>query len=282
MHKTSIVIGSVVAAAIATVAYAATNRVSVEEKGGERCILSNGIPDHATGSFPNRGNPNRISTQDIEFCVTRSPEKGSTARRAQYTGIMKNGILIRPGTADWYDASSSRGHSRDRSSGWNLDGMGPDNTLGIDAQNAHVDNRGIYHYHGMPDALKGTASETFVGYAADGFEIHYVGSAAQSSWQLKSGTRPTAPYGAYDGSYNQDFEYVAGSGNLDECNGASVDGKYMYFATDTYPYFSRCLYGTEISSYGGGERGGGQRGERANGNGGIFSGLFGQRPPRRN
>jgi hypothetical protein len=30
------------------------------------------------------------------------------------------------------------------------------------------------------------------GYAADRFEIHYGGPAATSSWQLKSGTRPTA------------------------------------------------------------------------------------------
>lgn len=45
-------------------------------------------------------------------------------------GIAKNGIIIRPGTADYFDASSPRGHSCNRSSGWNLDGMGPDNTLG--------------------------------------------------------------------------------------------------------------------------------------------------------
>ena len=45
-------------------------------------------------------------------------------------GIAKNGIIIRPGAADYFDASSPRGHSCNRSSGWNLDGMGPDNTLG--------------------------------------------------------------------------------------------------------------------------------------------------------
>lgn len=39
--------------------------------------------------------------------------------------IAKNGIIIRPGTADYFDASSPRGHSRNRSSDWNLDGMGP-------------------------------------------------------------------------------------------------------------------------------------------------------------
>lgn len=264
-------------AAIATAAYAATNKVSVKNTAGDRCIISNGIPDHPTGQFPTNGNPNRISTQDVEFCVTRTPEKGNRAQRAATVGIAKNGVIIRPGTADWYDASSSRGHSRDRSSGWNLEGMGS-GLLGLDFQNAHVGPEGDYHYHGMPDALKGSASETFVGYAADGFEIHYIGSSAKSSWQLKSGTRPTAPGGRYDGSYNQDFEFVAGSGNLDECNGAIIGGEYKYFATDAYPFFPRCLFGTEVTHYGGqggpggpGGKAGADRGPRG---GGIFGGLF--------
>ena len=238
----------IIAAAIATTAFAATNQVRTTASSDERCIISNGLPDHETGTFPSADNPNEISTQSIRFCVDRTPEKGDTARDVRTVGIAKNGILIRPGTADWYDASSPRGHSRDASSGWNLEGVGS-GQLGVDMNAAHVDPQGIYHYHAMPDALKGTASETFVGYAADGFEIHYVGSSAQSSWQLKDGTRLTAPGGDYDGTYNQDFEFVKGSGTLDECNGATVEGKYIYFATDAYPFFPRCLFGTEITQY---------------------------------
>jgi hypothetical protein len=26
-----------------------------------------------------------------------------------------------------------------------------------------------------------------------------------------------------------------------------VNGRYVYFATDAYPYFPRCLYGTKIT-----------------------------------
>ena len=88
---------------------------------------------------------------------------------------------------------------------------------------------------------------TLIGWAADGFEIHYVGDEARPSYILRTGMRPTAPGGAYDGTYNQDFEYVRGIGNLDQCNGAEVGGQYMYFATDAYPYFPRCLYGTKIT-----------------------------------
>src|SRR5882724_1030384 len=35
-----------------------TNRVSITITGGERVITANGLPDHAPGQFPNRGNPN--------------------------------------------------------------------------------------------------------------------------------------------------------------------------------------------------------------------------------
>ena len=236
---------------IATTAFALSNKVSVSQNGDMRCITSNGIPDHAIGQFPNRGNPHSIKSQSIRFCVTVDPMKGNTAQSVETVGIAENGIIFRPGTADYYDASSPRGHSRDRSSGWNLDGMGPDNTLGLDQNNAHVDNRGIYHYHGVPPTLAATVTnaDTLIGWAADGFEIHYVGDNARPSYRLKSGTRPTAPGGPYDGSYNEDFEYVRGLGNLDQCNGATLNGQYVYFATDAYPFYPRCLYGTEVTRF---------------------------------
>jgi len=94
---------------------------------------------------------------------------------------------------DWYDATSPRGFSRDRSSGWNLEGIGSANTLGMDRNNAHLDHRGLYHYHGVPIGLLKVSTSSHIGYAADGFEIHYVGADAKSSYILKPGTRPTAP-----------------------------------------------------------------------------------------
>ena len=47
----------------------------------------------------------------------------------------------------------------------------------------------------------------------------------------------------YDGSFNQDYEYKRGSGDLDECNGREYNGKYTYFATQTFPFFPRCHWG---------------------------------------
>jgi len=241
---TLIIAGSL---ALGTALYAASNQVRIKQSASQTCISSNSIPDHSVGTFPNRGNPHSIRSQNISTCLPGNPVKGTTPQKVRTPGIAENGVVIRPGTADYYDASSPRGHSRDRSSGWNLDGMGARDMLGLDSNNAHVDHSGIYHYHGVAKPLVASSEGTRIGWAADGFEIHYVGDQARPSYLLKGGTRKSAPGGAHDGTYNEDFQYVQGAGNLDQCNGATVNGKYMYFATDAYPFFPRCLWGTKIA-----------------------------------
>lgn len=52
----------------------------------------------------------------------------------------------------------------------------------MDARNAHVDGDGMYHYHGIPEAVMSNLDGTLFAYAADGFEIHYVGGDVQSSY----------------------------------------------------------------------------------------------------
>lgn len=221
---------------------------SVTVRNDLRCVTSDGLPDHKTGAFPRQGNPHAIKSQRIRFCIDATPEYTGKAREARTIGIALNGVIIRPGTADWYDASSRRNHSRNPASGWRLDGMGAAETLGLDQNNAHVDNRGLYHYHGIAAALADKPG-SLIGWAADGFEIHYVGDKVLSSFELKSGRRSTAPGGAHDGTYVQDWVFKAGSGDLDECNGAMVNGTYTYFATDTFPYFPHCLKGKTIMQF---------------------------------
>lgn len=232
-------------------------------KGDERCIISDGVPDHDWG--PWRAGATVIA-QDHNFCMDATPElSGKISRNARVSGVTVTGIPLRPGTAEYYDASSEKGYSRDPSSGLNIEGIGG---LIMDAQNAHVDGGGYYHYHGIPSAVTSALNGTLFGYAADGFEIHYVGQAAKSSYQLKPGIRASGPGGLHDGTYVQDWEYVSGSGTLDECNGTLRNGQYVYYATDTYPFFPRCFKGAVSSDFIGG------RGERPNGD------LSDERPPR--
>ena len=60
---------------------------------------------------------------------------------------------------------------------------------------------------------------------------------------IKKGNRTLEPYGIYDGSFKEDYEFVKASGDLDECNGKAFKGAYRYFATDKFPYFPRCHWG---------------------------------------
>lgn len=224
------------------------NKVKITVENGKRCITSNGLPNHATGTFPNSGNPHSISQQNINLCVTTTPRKRSrpTTISRGSIGIALNGIQFRPETADYYDPNSRRGFSRNSRSGWNLEGLGARSLLGMDQNNAHVDNRGLYHYHGVAKALVSSSPSSLIGYAADGFEIHYVDNKETSSYRLKAGSRPTAPGGNYDGTYNEDWQYIKGSGSLGICNEGLLNGKFVYYATNTYPFFPRCLWG-EVS-----------------------------------
>ncbi|WP_299029776.1 YHYH protein [uncultured Sulfitobacter sp.] len=231
----------------ATGAVQAHVAMTVEED--QRCIVSDGIPEHETGPWREGA---IVVEQDHKFCMDATPQLTDTVtQNVRISGITITGIPLRPGTAEYYDASTDRGYSRDPSSGWNVEGIGG---LIMDAQNAHVDGDGYYHYHGIPSAVTGSLDTPLFGYAADGFEIHYAGENVKSSWQLKSGERPSGPGGEYDGTYVQDYEFVEGSGDLDECNGTTRNGRYVYYATDTFPFFPRCFKGTVSQDFAGGRR----------------------------
>ena len=230
---------------------AQSSQVKFVEQGNQLCVIGNGLPDHSTGKFPNRGNPNAIRTQSVKMCVPLNPAKGNKPQAIRGAiGIAVNGVQFRPTTAGFYDANARRGHSRRGDKNWSLDIFGALGKLGLDFNNAHVGPNGLYHYHGIAKSLNETSGSTLVGYAGDGFEMHYLGSETISGYRLKTGNRPSGPGSKYDGTYNEDFEYNASNGNLDACNGAMLGAKYVYFVTETYPFVSRCLYGKISNDFG--------------------------------
>ncbi|MEM8587981.1 MAG: YHYH protein [Pseudomonadota bacterium] len=267
MRKSTLLTTAIVALAIGMPAAAHDdhNEVSITTDADYRYIVSNGIPDHDTGQFPNRGNPHEISEQEHVFRVPLTPEVADapTPIVRGVFGVALNGVPFDPGTAEYWN--------NDRQSGWRYEALGGGRNLGLDHANGHVQPGGTYHYHGTSDALAGDPSGTehsaLVGYAADGFPVYSIhgyadGSNAASaiveltsSYQLLSGTRPDGPGGAYDGTFVEDFAYVAGSGDLDACNGRFTvtpehpDGTYAYFLTETYPYIPRCVSGTADASF---------------------------------
>ena len=199
----------------------------------QKCIISDGVPNHKIGQFPTKGNPNKFKKQNLRFCFPKKPVKRPTLRYIVSTvGVTLTGIPIRPGTAAWYDSSSPKKHSQNQSSGLNLEAIRPfEKIFGIDDYNGHLDFKGLYHYH-KPNPSLLSNGQSLIGYAADGFEILYIPGKFKTSWRLKKGNRKIEPFGKYDGSFKEDYVFIEGSGDLDECNGRFYKGTFKYFATN--------------------------------------------------
>lgn len=247
--------------------------------GGKRSLTANGLPDHPVGTFPNTNNPNTISAQSVSWYTTTSPAQNTGSTAVTPTGYALNGVKFDPGTAGTCPstATSKGSCSLIGSTGsWNIEALGPSVSsptfdFGTDSNNAHVQPNGAYHYHGMPEGIltaNGVTTQSprmlLVGWAQDGFPIYARfghGTALDatsplkvmtSSYQIKtmldSGRPSTSIIPA--GTFSEDWEYVAGIGDLDACNGRFgvtpefPNGIYHYYITDTYPYIQRCTSGT--------------------------------------
>lgn len=116
-------------------------------------------------------------------------------------------------------------------------------------------NQNIWHQ----DAVKASPARMTVrslpspimGFALDGYPI-YSPAGFRSSYRLRAITqRTTLPDGTVLtpgqegppvdaehplGTYAEDYEFVPGSGDLDEFNGREADGAYHYYMTPTWPY----------------------------------------------
>lgn len=257
-----------------------SNQVSLKISGNYRYIQANGIPAHKTGQFPNRNNPNSVRPQNDYFRLTLKPQIAPqpTAVGLGPFGIAINGVKLEPNAAEFWQ--------RNFNSGWQYEPKGGRINLGLDEHNAHVQPSGAYHYHALPTGLFQRLyrkdSMILVGYGADGFPVYArFGlrdaknaksgvTIMRSSYRLKQGTRPSGPGGRYDGTFVQDYEYVKGHGDLDECNGRwgvtpeYPGGIYHYFITDQWPYLPRHFRGTPDQSFlrRGGPGGGGPGGRR--------------------
>jgi hypothetical protein len=258
----------------------ATSTVAWSCTATTRSVTSNGLPDHDVGTFPNANCPNTISSYQVSASMPLSPVNTGTASRIMVVGYALNGVKFDPGTAGTC-AQSDAGTACTligNTGSWNIEALGQSSfNFGVDGNNAHVQPTGEYHYHGMPEGVlsrlsAGQLKPTLIGYALDGFPVYarYGYSAPMDassaikvltgSYQLKASADPGRPSTAtYPmGAFLQDWEYVAGSGDLDECNGR-VDvtpefpqGLYHYYVIDSYPYIQRCVKGTATAQQGGG------------------------------
>ena len=244
----------------------------------ERVLTSNGLPNHETGDFPNAGNPNTISEQEVSASFPLDPTYTGDQTFAREPGVTVVGVKLEPETAERATC--------DNDVVYKIEAKQDTVDLGLDFNNAHVQPTGAYHYHGVSEALVDAMDPdqdiVHVGFAHDGFMIYYSRSGEyKPSYQLQTEDREgtncvyTSPAGgseisfdgpAPDGTFVEDWEFDSSIGDLDECNGTEVNGEYAYFITDLYPYVSRCLNG-EFEARGPGAGGPGAGGSGAGGPG---------------
>ena len=264
------------------------SKYSWTSDGSDRILSGNGIPNHEVGTFPNSNNPNTIKEQVVNKRFTLCPSIISDSSikvigPALEIAYAINSVKFDPATAgkcnDAGECSLAQGQGS-----WNIEALGHDTfDFGDDMNHAHVQPTGEYHYHGMPELLIDFLGErqgmTIVGWASDGFPVYarygYLDSndlssqviALKSSYRLKNepdfnrpmvltsliggpGQGSTNPDISIPmGAFTQDFEYIEGHGDLDECNGRFgvtpefPNGIYYYMVTDDFPFFTRCLKG---------------------------------------
>ena len=235
---------------------------------GVRSITINSIPTHFVGTFPNSGNPNTIAEINNTYEMTTTPELADvvTSTRGYVSGVLFSGVGIEVQTAESFITTDGATNRE-----WNIVALQDAISLGLDCNNAHVQPEGQYHYHGVPSAYISDLEvdgKTMIklGYASDGFPIYYKYGYADdgvtlvafdSGYQIiereRTGDGETAPDGCYDGTYEEDYEYVEGTG-LDQCNGRmgktpESDNEYYYLITESWPSAPICFSGTPNESF---------------------------------
>ena len=173
------------------------SNVKVEVTDDQFIVHSDGIPDHETGQFPNRDNPNTIRKQNYTFRIPRKPVRAEQVTKLPMgpIGVAVNGVpFYNPYTAEGEDAAMNEVF--DRCCG-------------------HPDPLGRYHYHIYPKCIKTPFKpdaegehSPLLGYAFDGYGIY--------GPQGEEGKPPA---------------------DLDECNGHTDAARgYHYHVTDRFPY----------------------------------------------
>ncbi len=256
-----------------------TNAFCFEIEDHVRKCYTNDIPSHEYGPFGGNG---AIVAQDFEYSMCRYPELDTeTSNLFEDTtsqlcaggvvfGVSNIGINYSP-FARLYFVNPSTSEE-------NLNfHVEADFTLNMDLNGGHVNVLGRYHYHTAPIDyitndlnVDGNSHSPLLGYAADGFPIYYrylytnpldstAGvSSFESSYVLKTGNRSgdgiSAPNGAFDGTYFEDFEFVGIASDLDECSGRYgvtpeyPEGTYYYVLTDNWPNIPRCHKGKFVDN----------------------------------
>ena len=222
-----------------------TNSVCIATDGAVRSVYTNALPDHETGAFPNPGNPNTIRAQRITLTMCAQPrlsdtktylDKGSGVCPFWVFGVAINGLEFDPIANEFFRNTSTGQLNRDvepeRSFTKREPRIGHERRSRSTQWQVPLSRRSVKFIEQL--GITSTQHSPIVAYAADGFPVYYRyvyasdAKARSLTWHRASNLKPdrrpgdgvSAPNGAYDGTYTQDYEFRAGVDCiLDECNG---------------------------------------------------------------
>jgi len=199
-------------------------------------IKTSNIPNHNFDS-------EKLERQNYIFKIARTPQQATTKVSTQLgpIAVATNGVVM-------FNPKALEKENRNGVA-YQINAVASHVELGIDDGSGHAQAEGVYHYHSDPRLMyekDKTTHSPIIGYAFDGHPIYgpyaYENVSGpsqikliQSSYRLK--TTPRADGSIPNGRYIEDYEYVAGLGDLDEHNGRYTvtpeypSGTYAYFVT---------------------------------------------------
>ncbi len=247
-------------------------------------VETNGIPSYYDSlTWASSSAFSALADRTI-FRLDLTPDSATTNEDvAGFVGIWNNGTVVAsPGDGQYYDPNS-QGLTEWARIAWYFEGLifsgGTPSPWGdLDETYGHSTPQGVYHYHVynnrmVADISDSSAHSEIIGFAFDGYPVYGPYgyrtpndpnsgiTRMKTSYQKRNMTnRNTLPDGSTSvnpppinsnyplGCFIEDYEYVSGSGELDEHNGRFCttpdypNGTYAYFITldDTlgpeYPY----------------------------------------------
>jgi hypothetical protein len=203
--------------------------LTVTRDGPTRVFAGNGLPGHATGTYPVAAddpaarydpNPNRIAAQEKRVTLPADPVPAAQPACVPMGAI---GVLLTGSV--FFTALDGQG--RDAVAHELQDGCG-----------GHPQQQGVYHYHNLTGCLAdpGNGLSALLGYAYDGFGLY--GHHGEGGATLT----------------NADLDACHGHRHALEWDGQTVV-MYHYHATHEYPYTVGCFVGTPVQTGPGGPPG---------------------------
>ena len=239
--------------------------VTTDYNGTRFFVKTTSIPDHG---FVRNDGTNEVKVQNLTFDFPRTAVQAQTKVRTPdqtAIGVAVNGVLF-------YNPVGVDQENRNNIS-YTINNVTNYTPPDVADGSGKVGEDGVYYYHADPTRLydkSDSAHSPLIGFALDGYPIYgpygYDDPKGNTNPRImkpsyKLRTTPRADGTVPDGKYIEDFEYLAGLGDLDEHNGRTCitpeypNGTYAYFITvdpvDTtipvYPYvLGPTYYGVPI------------------------------------